>query len=77
MVLIGSSFTILHANAALLRIHNNVIGYYNCMTSYENFMNAVLEKILAMGADTGIDFTSLSQNVLQPLRITMEGLSRN
>ena len=47
------------------------------MISYENFMSAVLEKILAMGADTGIDFTSLSQNVLQPLRITMEGLSRN
>ena len=46
------------------------------MISYENFMNAVLEKILAMGADTGIDFTSLSQNVLQHYELQW-GLSRN
>ena len=34
---------------------------------YANIMNTVLEKILAVGGDTWVNFTSLPQNVLQAL----------
>ena len=51
-------------------LQNNLFSYefcyYSCVTLYyANFMNAVLEKIHAVGTDTWVNFTSFPPNVLQ------------